>query len=75
MTWYFDEHVEADAVHEQIAARDLAGGLVEAEPRLLADVMFGAAACLTVDGMVGAHMLDAWSAGGSSLRARVGAAA
>lgn len=75
VTWYFDEHVEADAVHEQIAARDLAGGLVEAEPRLLADVMFGAAACLTVDGMVGAHMLDAWSAGESSLRAPVGAAA
>src|SRR5690606_18627058 len=41
---YYDEHVEADAVHEQIAARDLAGGLVEDEPLLLADVMFGAAA-------------------------------
>ena len=65
---YFDEHVEADAVHEQIAARDLAGGLAEDRPDLLADIMFGAAACLTVDGWSGAHMLDAWSAGGSSLR-------
>ena len=27
VTDYFDEHVEADAVHEQIAGRDLAGGL------------------------------------------------
>ena len=35
VTAYFDEHVEADAVHEQIAGRDLAGGLVEAEPDLL----------------------------------------
>ena len=35
VTGYFDEHVEADAVHEQIAGRDLAGGLVEAEPELL----------------------------------------
>lgn len=26
VTEYFDEHVEADAVHEQIAGRDLAGG-------------------------------------------------
>ena len=26
VTGYFDEHVEADAVHEQIAGRDLAGG-------------------------------------------------
>jgi hypothetical protein len=47
-TWYFDEHVEADAVHEQIAGRDLAGALVEAEPALLDDVLFGAAACLAL---------------------------
>ena len=68
-TWYFDEHVEADAVHEQIAGRDLAGGLVEQEPELLHDVLFGAAACLYLDGRVGSHLLDAWAAGGSSLRA------
>jgi hypothetical protein len=67
-TWYFDEHVEADAVHEQIAARDLAGGLVEAEPELLGDLLFGAAASLTVDGWPGAHMLERWAAGESSLR-------
>lgn len=67
-TWYFDEHVEADAVHEQIAARDLAGGLVEAFPELLDDVLFGAAASLTVDGAAARHMFDAWTAGRSSLR-------
>jgi hypothetical protein len=67
-TWYFDEHVEADAVHEQIAARDLAGGLVEAEPELLDDVLFGAAAGLTVDAWPGRHMLEQWAAGRSSLR-------
>ena len=68
VTWYFDEHVEADAVHEQIAGRDLAGGLVEGEPGLLADVMFGAAACLAVDGWAAEEILAAWSAGESSLR-------
>lgn len=68
VTDYFDEHVEADAVHEQIAARDLAGALAEDRPDLLADIMFGAAACLTVDGWVGEHLLDAWSRGESSLR-------
>ena len=31
-TAFFDEHVEADAVHEAIASVDLAGGLVRAEP-------------------------------------------
>ena len=66
-TFYFDEHVEADAVHEQIAGRDLAGGLVEADPALLDDVLFGAAACLAVDGWAARQMLDAWTAERSSL--------
>ena len=71
VTDYFDEHVEADAVHEQIAARDLAGGLAEDRPDLLPDIMFGAAACLAVDGWVGEHILEAWSRDESSLRERV----
>ncbi len=68
VTWYFDEHVEADAVHEQIAARDLAGGLAEDAPALLADIMFGAQACLFLDVLTGTHMLESWTAGRSSLR-------
>lgn len=67
-TWYFDEHVEADAVHEQIAARDLAGGLADARPELAEEILFGAAACLALEGAVGAHELEAWHAGRSSLR-------
>ncbi|MFJ8894917.1 iron-containing redox enzyme family protein [Leifsonia sp. NPDC102414] len=69
VTDYFDEHVEADAVHEQIAGRDLAGGLAEEHPELLPDIVFGARACLYADGLVGAHMLERWQAGASSLRA------
>ncbi|QYH37239.1 iron-containing redox enzyme family protein [Salinibacterium sp. M195] len=68
VTEYFDEHVEADAVHEQIAARDLAGGLAESEPALLSEIFFGASACLLVDDWVGQDMLSAWEAGNSSLR-------
>ena len=68
VTAYFDEHVAADAVHEQIAAHDLAGALGEDQPHLVADIVFGAAACLAVDGWAGAHILDAWTAGTSSLR-------
>jgi hypothetical protein len=67
-TWYFDEHVEADAVHEQIAGRDLAGSLAEDQPELLHDIMFGASACLTVDGWVADHIRGAWAAGNTSLR-------
>ncbi|WEO76446.1 iron-containing redox enzyme family protein [Cryobacterium sp. SO2] len=68
VTFYFDEHVEADAVHEQIAARDLAGSLATDEPTLLEDVFFGAAAGLYVDGLAGAQQIDAWTAGTSALR-------
>ena len=74
VTHYFDEHVEADAVHEQIAARDLAGALTEDEPDLLEDVFFGAAAGLYLDGLTGSQMLQAWNAGTSSLRTAVPAA-
>ncbi|MBP3035792.1 iron-containing redox enzyme family protein [Arthrobacter sp. zg-ZUI100] len=69
VTYYFDEHVEADAVHEQIAARDLAGGLAESDPALLADVMFGAATVLTLDALMGQDQLQAWQEGRSALRA------
>ncbi|MBF4994695.1 iron-containing redox enzyme family protein [Arthrobacter gandavensis] len=79
VTFYFDEHVEADAVHEQIAARDLAGGLAEAEPHLLKDILFGAATVLTLDALQGAEQLEAWKEGRSALRedvlSRVGAQA
>ena len=65
---YYDEHVEADAVHEQIAGRDLAGSLAEDEPRLLPDILFGASACLTIDGWAAEAMLEAFERGESSLR-------
>ncbi|MET8526815.1 iron-containing redox enzyme family protein [Micromonospora sp. NPDC005172] len=68
-TRFYDEHVEADAVHEQIAAHDLCGGLVRTEPALAPDVLFGAAAALAVDRLFAGHLLDRWAAGHSSLRA------
>ncbi|GER23080.1 hypothetical protein NCCP1664_15760 [Zafaria cholistanensis] len=74
VTDYFDEHVEADAVHEQIAGRDLAGGLVESDPRLASDVFFGAAAVCLLDGLVGDWQLNAWREGRSSLLAALPAA-
>jgi hypothetical protein len=67
-TAFFDEHVEADAVHENIAAVDLAGGLIRQDQALAADVLFGAAALIEVDGRWGAWVLERWHAGESSLR-------
>jgi hypothetical protein len=66
-TAYFDEHVEADAVHEAVAANDLAGSLVSSEPGLEEDVLFGARALLITEAALGRYLLDAWEAGGSSL--------
>lgn len=73
VTAYFDEHVEADAVHEQIAGRDLAGGLAEDEPHLIRDIMFGALAAMVVDGIWAEETLRRWEAGRSALRAPVNA--
>lgn len=66
---FYDVHVTADALHEQLAAHDLCGGLAEAEPELTEDIMFGAAACLYVDNRFASHVLTCWQDGHSSLRA------
>jgi len=65
---FFDEHVEADAVHENIAAVNLAGGLVDQEPALGADVLWGARALALLDARWTTHVLDRWAAEESSLR-------
>lgn len=67
-TIFYDEHVEADAVHEQIAAVDMCGSLVAEQPSLAADVLFGAACSLAMDGVTARHLVGAWEAGRSGLR-------
>jgi Iron-containing redox enzyme len=57
---YFLEHVEADSVHEQVAARDLCGSFVEVHPELRQDVIFGAACALHLDALSGAELLGRW---------------
>ncbi|MFE7459135.1 iron-containing redox enzyme family protein [Streptomyces sp. NPDC057554] len=66
-TDFYDEHVTADAVHEQIAAHDVCGALVGAEPALTEDVLFGAACALALDARMAEHLLGHWRQGVSSL--------
>jgi hypothetical protein len=66
-TEFFDEHVEADSVHENIAAYDLAGGLARQEPELAGDILFGVRALLFCEGRFAAKILDSWEHGRSSL--------
>jgi hypothetical protein len=65
---FYDVHVTADALHEQVAAYDLCGALAQDEPVLAEDIIFGAAACLHVDALFADHVLGQWRAGRSSLR-------
>ena len=58
---YFHEHVEADAVHEQVAIRDICGSLVGDDPSLSDDVLFGAASCLHLSALSGGELLARWN--------------
>jgi len=69
-TAFFDVHVVADAVHESVAAVDLAGGLARQQPELAADIVWGARALLAVEARWAAHVLGAWAQNASSLRDR-----
>jgi hypothetical protein len=67
-TEFYDEHVEADSVHEVIAAHDLAGGLAAQEPEQAPMIKFGARACAGLDARFSGYVLDCWEAGRTSLR-------
>ncbi|MFJ9455553.1 iron-containing redox enzyme family protein [Kitasatospora sp. NPDC101447] len=67
-TLFYREHVEADAVHEQLVRRGVIEELIAAEPAAARDVAFGIAATEVVDGRFADHLLGCWRAGRTSLR-------
>jgi Iron-containing redox enzyme len=67
VTLFFDEHVEADAVHENVAVVDLAGGLLRAEPALTASVLWGAHTLVYLADRWASGLLSRWSRGTTSL--------
>ncbi|SEG99916.1 Iron-containing redox enzyme [Nonomuraea solani] len=64
---YYEEHVQADAVHEQIAANDLCGGFAAAHPELTGDILYGAACALTLDRLWARHAMACWERSVTSL--------
>lgn len=64
---FYTEHIEADAVHEQVMRHDVLGDLLEREPDLAADVVFGIQATELLEGRLGDHLLRNWRAGRSAL--------
>lgn len=67
--FFFDEHVEANEVHDMIATYDLAGVLAREEPSLADDILFGAGALDLVESRFAAHLLGSWRVGTTSLHA------
>lgn len=65
---FYREHVEADAVHEQVVRTDVVGDLVSREPALDRDVIFGIRAHLMVEDRLADHLMRCWTRGRSSLR-------
>ncbi|MEU6227258.1 iron-containing redox enzyme family protein [Streptomyces sp. NPDC047042] len=65
---FYTEHVTADAVHEQVVRHEVVGGLLESEPDLDADVVFGVHATTYLEERLAAGLLAAWRRGGTGLR-------
>lgn len=57
---YYDEHVEADSVHEQVAVRDVCGAFLDEEPVERDHLLFGAFTCLDLEARYAQAMLTRW---------------
>ncbi|RFS86705.1 iron-containing redox enzyme family protein [Actinomadura spongiicola] len=65
---FYTEHIEADAVHEQVLRHDVIGGLLADEPELAPDVVLGVRATVLLEDRLASHILGCWRSGRSSLR-------
>jgi hypothetical protein len=66
--FFYREHIEADAVHEQVVRTDVVGDLLAREPHLDRDVVFGIRARDVVEGRLADHLSECWGSGQTSLR-------
>jgi hypothetical protein len=64
---FYDVHVAADAEHEVVALHEMVAAVERDEPHIAADVLFGARAVLEIERRFAGSLLEAWSAGQSSL--------
>ncbi|MFC8224822.1 iron-containing redox enzyme family protein [Streptomyces sp. NPDC057287] len=65
---FYEEHVEADAVHEQLVRHEVIEPLLAAQPGLDVDVAFGIHATGLLEDRLGEFLLAAWRTGRSALR-------
>ncbi|WP_067608496.1 iron-containing redox enzyme family protein [Nocardiopsis listeri] len=69
---FYAEHVEADAVHEQLIRREVITPLLQTEPELTADVVFGVRSSLFLAGRLEEYLFQRWRRGESSFRHEAG---
>ncbi|MCG7527496.1 iron-containing redox enzyme family protein [Streptomyces sp. OfavH-34-F] len=60
--FFYTEHVEADAVHEQVVRHDVVRGLLDDEPALEPDIVFGIDTTGFLEDRLGARLLNDWGA-------------
>jgi hypothetical protein len=65
---FYAEHIEADAVHEQLIRRGVIAPLLAAEPQLAADVVFGIQASTLLAGRLSDLLLRRWAESQPTLR-------
>lgn len=65
---FYDVHVDVDEGHQEVATERMVGGLMQDDPTLANDVLFGACALTAVEAGFSRHVLGKWRAGRSSLR-------
>jgi hypothetical protein len=67
-TDFFDEHVEADAIHEQLVVRGACLNLATQDLGAIPEIVFGVACYLHMEKQFAEMLLAAWTDNGSSLR-------
>ncbi len=65
---FYDEHIEADAVHEQLVRHGVIAPLLAAEPELARDVVFGIQASTLLADRLSELLLREWTQGRPTLR-------
>jgi hypothetical protein len=65
---FYREHVEADAVHEQVVRLEVVGDLVSREPKLDRDAVFGMRAHAVVENRLADNIMGRWEQDQTSLR-------
>lgn len=64
---FYDTHIVADSHHQTVAAHGLVAGLLEQEPGVASDVLFGVLALEQVEGALARRVLGCWTEGRSAL--------